>query len=136
MPGRFDLDTEGKNKKRFGLEEDTKTKKRKSRQQEDRLAKKGGGRRVVASGALPGKPGDVEFDKFLVEAKRTDGIGIYLSDKKLLKAEDEAASQGCAPAVAFDLDGRTRGRKKWILIPEDVFFPMLEALGGSADKWA
>jgi len=141
VAGRFSLggDEPRKPKKRFSLEDKTPTKRQKSMAQEDRLAdraRKAHGRRVPASGALPGMPGDVEVFRFLLEAKRTDGAGLYLSDKKIEKAEEEAAGRAMVPGLAHELEGKKRGRQRWVTIPEDVFYALLDAVGGEAEKWA
>jgi len=132
-------DSPRKSSKGFNLEDKEPTKRQKSMAQEDRLAaraRQSQGRRVPASGAIPGMPGDVEVFRFLLEAKRTDSAGLYLSEVKLGKAEDEAVGKAMVPGIAHELGGKKKGRQNWITIPEDVFFAMLDAVGGEAEKWA
>lgn len=140
MARSFSLgDEEGRCRDGFSLERRQPTKRQKSMAQEERLAqraRKCHGRRVPASGAIPGMPGDVEVFRFLMEAKRTDSAGLYISETKIEKIENEAASKALVPAISQELTGKTRGRQTWVTIPEDVFFAMLDAVGGETDVWA
>ena len=142
MARRFSLEGDSgsrKSDKRFSLEDKTPTKHQKATAQEDRLAdraRQSQGRRVPASGSIPGMPGDVEVFRFLVEAKGSDSAGLYLSEIKLSKIEEEAAGKAMVPAVAHEMRGKKRGRQKWVTIPEDVFFALLDAVGGEAESWA
>lgn len=110
------------------------TKKEKSLRQERRVAKKGRGHAVPGSGNQLGKPGDVRLrrhsktriEDILVECKRTDNIGIYLSDKVLRKHESEAADDGKTPVFQVDMDGRKNGRRRWFLVPEELWDEFLD----------
>lgn len=113
----------------------SKQKRAKSIKQEDRVAKGGGGYRQPASGALSGvgRKGDVKgVGNYLIECKRSDRKldekGLYLSHDVLLGIELEAAAVGKTPVLQVDLDGRPRGRKRWFVVPDDVFY---EALAGA-----
>jgi len=105
------------------------SKKEKSLRQERRVAKRGSGHAVPGSGNQIGRPGDVRLrhrgkitiEDILVENKRSDNVGLYLSDATLAKHEDEAASDGRTPVFQFDIDGRKKGRKRWFLIPEELW---------------
>lgn len=79
---------------------------RASRKQEREVAEILGGRVVRASGALPGKGGDVEAGRFLVEAKRTDKRQFTFKLETWQKIEDEAALAGKTPAMVLDMGGR------------------------------
>jgi len=115
---------------------DEATKKEKSLRQERRVAKRGKGHTVPGSGNQIGRPGDVRltrksssktaFEDILVENKRTDNMGFYLSDGTLAKHEAEAVADGKTPVFQFDMDGRKKGRKRWFLIPEELWDELIE----------
>lgn len=113
-------------------ERPSKDKRARSIKQEDRVAKAGGGFRQPASGALSGvtRKGDVKgVANYLIECKRSDRNldqkGVYLSHEVLLGIEEEAAHAGKTPVLQIDLDGRPKGRKRWFLVPDDVFYESL-----------
>lgn len=136
--GSFSLDGQ-KPKRRggFSLEDHVPTKKAKSLAHEDKIAKDGGGWRVPASGAIGGMPGDVTgISRFLIDGKGSDTSGMHLTQKDIEKVEAEAASQGLVPAIGLQLRGKRLGRKEWMVIPQDVFFAMLDVCGWEYEKWA
>jgi hypothetical protein len=69
-----------------------KTPKEKSRKQEEKLAQKGF--LTPASGATPFLKGDVSFEDYLVEAKRTDKKSMTIQEEWLQKIFEEAVSTG------------------------------------------
>lgn len=99
--------------------------------EEGRLAEELGGRRVPASGSLPGRPGDVELRHFLIDRKGTKNatmISIVLSD--LVKITREASGLGLCPAMLYAFEGVEDvggSEKEWVLIPKSVFAKVLAA---------
>jgi len=111
-----------------------KKKRKKSIKQEDRVAKKLGGRRQKASGALPGHRGDVRMPELLVEAKRTDNQSISIKLSYLEKITREAISCDCIPACAIEFGGTPPlVDKDWILVPSAFLRELLDAYRGEED---
>lgn len=103
-------------------------KRKKSMKQEDRLAKKLGGRRQKASGALPGNRGDVRMPELLAEAKRTDKKSISIKLSYLEKISKEAVSCDCVPAVAIEFgDTPPLVEKDWVMVPAGFLRELLDA---------
>lgn len=110
------------------------TKKQKSVKQENRAGKLGRGHRVPGSGNQIGRPGDARqhrvtstsIEDILVECKRTDNIGLYLSDSVLEKHEREAAADGRTPVFSIEIGGRKKGRTRWYVIPEELYEELFE----------
>jgi hypothetical protein len=110
-------------------------KRKKSIKQEDRVAKKIGGRRQVASGAFPGHRGDVRSDELLVECKRTDKKSISVTIAYLKKISKEASAYGRTPAVSISFEGIKPAfegapslvDQDWVLIPARFLTEMLGA---------
>jgi hypothetical protein len=110
-------------------------KNKKSRKQEDRVASKVGGRRVSGSGnQMPAmrvksgyrntscKPGDVNAQDFLMEAKRTDAGSIRITGDMLTKIEAQAAMKGRLPALAIEIGAMLpMTEKDWVMMPLSVF---------------
>jgi hypothetical protein len=102
---------------------------RKSRKQEERVAKRVGGRRQPASGALPvpSLKGDIREDRFLIEAKRTDAKSLSIKSEWLMKIESQAEAVGKLPAVSIEIAGTLpMAEKDWCLIPMHVFRSLLD----------
>lgn len=76
-----------------------------SMRQEENIAADLGGRRVPASGALPGLPGDVKSAEWLVEAKCTQAQQYTLTLATLYKVRREAASVGRKWAMQVMMSG-------------------------------
>jgi len=102
----------------------------KSKKQELRFAKKAGGQRVPASGALPGMPGDVKADglkNFLIENKITKYSGIYIKPLWLKKIVAEAITQNRHPAVGITLSGQAPPvPKDWVMVPLELWLEVFE----------
>ena len=77
-----------------------KTPKQKSQEQEKRIAKKGFV--TPASGAFWPFKGDVSFENYLVEAKRTDKKGIRLTEDVLEKIYKEATNDGKIAGIELE----------------------------------
>jgi len=93
-----------------------------SKEQEKRVAKKMGGRRQPASGALPGIPNDVSTDEFLVECKRTKYSGMGIKGDWIERLDEVAIMHGKIPCIELEFDGLPDGvTKHWMMIPFDVF---------------
>lgn len=83
---------------------------------EEYLAKELGGKRVKGSGCWPGRPQDVKFSGFLMQAKRTEKKSISVRDHDLRRVEEDAANSGRVPAfrIGFGKPGQT---EDWIMFP-------------------
>lgn len=77
-----------------------KSRKRKSINQEKRLAKRGF--RMPASGALWPFKGDVEFERYLTEAKRTDKKSIRVCEQWLALIFDQATNKGKLAGIELE----------------------------------
>jgi len=106
-------------------------KRKKSMKQEDRLAKKLGGRRQKASGAVPHSRGDVRTVELLTEAKRTDKKSISIKVDYLAKITKEATAYNCIPAVAIAFENTpTMVDKDWVMIPSSFLEELLDCFRG------
>ena len=117
---------------------------RKSKKQETRFAKKVGGRRQIGSGnrnirkgdagtatgmtarGRDFRPADINHDKFLFEAKRTDAKRITIEGAWLLKICAEAESLGKLPAITWEIGGLTLVEKDWVAVPASIFNALLD----------
>ena len=70
------------------------------------MAKKMGGKVVMASGALPGSGGDVDLPDYLVECKTTKHKQFTLTLDTWKKIAREAALAGKIPLMQIDMDGK------------------------------
>lgn len=78
-----------------------KSPKEKSQEQEKRIAKEGF--KTPASGAFWTHKGDVKFEDYLIEAKRTDKKGIRITEKMLKKIFEEAVEEGKIAGMEIEL---------------------------------
>jgi Holliday junction resolvase len=93
-----------------------------SKEQEKRVARKIGGRRQPASGALPGIPNDVSSDEFLIECKRTKYSGMGIKGEWIQKLDEVAIMHGKTPCLELEFDGLPDGTTKhWMMVPFDYF---------------
>jgi hypothetical protein len=104
-----------------------------AKRQEQKMASRLGGRRQLASGAMPGHRGDVLTDEWLGEVKFTAARSFRLTLRALRKIEKEAASIGRQPffAIEFRRDGEG---EMWVIVPRyvaDEFLGDLEADRGT-----
>lgn len=103
----------------------------KSKKQEDRVAKKLGGKRQKASGALPFHKGDVKTVELLIEAKRTDNASMSIKREWLEKITMEAAVSSKTPAVSIEFEGtHPLVDKDWIMVPSRFFQELLSRYRG------
>jgi hypothetical protein len=94
-----------------------------SRKHEDRLAKKVGGRRQVASGAFWSAKGDVRSDDLLIEHKWTGKATVTIKAAVLEKIVKEAITVSRMPVLGFHLNGAD-----YVMLQEDDFLEMLHYL--------
>lgn len=94
-----------------------------SRKHEDRLAKKLGGQRVVASGAFWSKKGDVRTKDLLVEHKFTGKASFSLKATVLEKIVKEAIMDSRMPVLGISLNN-----EDYIILLEDDFIEMREKI--------
>lgn len=90
------------------------------RKSEKRIAKKLGGRRTPASGAMAGAKGDTVLPDFLLESKATSGVSFSLRKEVLDKITREALEKNKVPAVSISftpLSGEARQNGDWVAIP-------------------
>ena len=92
-----------------------------SRRQEKRTANEGGGRQVIASGALPGRKGDVRLDDWLVECKTTNSQSYRFKKSEWQQHSIDAALTGRKPMFEIDLDG-----EELIVLTRDEFFRLIK----------
>ncbi len=90
---------------------------RRSRRQEQRTAQQGGGRQVIASGALPGRKGDVRLKDWLIECKTTQSKSYRFTLKEWQDHCVDAAMTGRKPAFEVDISG-----EEFFVIPRQEFF--------------
>jgi hypothetical protein len=90
---------------------------RRSRRQERRTAKQGEGRQVIASGALPGRKGDVQLKDWLIECKTTEAKSYRFTLKEWQSHCVDAALTGRKPAFEVDISG-----EEFFVIPREEFF--------------
>ena len=101
-----------------------------STKQEKIVAKKVKGKRVSNSGAPLFEAGDVKTDKFCIECKTATKAQKSFSIKQewILKAQEEAFSQGKPYwALAFNFGGENQS-KNWYIINEDRFKELIAIL--------
>lgn len=94
---------------------------------ETKLAKDLGAKLKFASGAVPGFKGDMETDKFLIEAKSTVNGSMSLKHEWLAKISREARLDDKLPALAVSFtkgDGNPFPSGQWVCIPLNVFKEM------------
>lgn len=94
---------------------------KRARRSELELAKSTGGRRQPASGALPGRKGDVRTNGFLVEDKFTDAKSYTLKADDWRKIEQEAAMTppGLRPRMRITITGLP---KLCVLLEDDYLY--------------
>jgi hypothetical protein len=88
---------------------------------EKKLAKRLGGRRTPASGALDGFKGDIVLNEFLIDDKLTDGKSITVTKDMIMKINREAREAGKSPVLSLSFKGLGLAGDTWYLIPEHVF---------------
>jgi hypothetical protein len=111
-----------------------KEQRRKSMKQEDRVAKRVGGYRQKASGALPGNRGDVKGVELLGECKRTDKKSISITLAYLEKITHEAVAYDKIPAVAIEFGNTPKMvSRDWVMVPADFMQDLLEAYRGGSN---
>ena len=92
-----------------------------SRRQEKRSAKDGGGRQVLASGALPGRPGDVLLKEWMLECKTTTTLSYRFTKHEWQKHCIDSSLVGRKPAFEISLDG-----EELIVISREEFFNLIQ----------
>jgi len=97
-----------------------------SKKQESRVAQRSGGRRVPASGALPGIKGDVSGKLHLIECKTTGKKSIRIEQRWLTKIAREAAMKHKMPGLVFSFpDIASDVDQDWIAVPMRDFVNLL-----------
>jgi len=93
-----------------------------SKDQEKRVAKRAGGKRVPASGSIPGIKGDVEARIHLLECKTTGKKSLRIEQKWLAKISREAQMKHkdvglvmSFPQMPSDVE------QDWVMIPLAAF---------------
>ena len=94
-----------------------------SQKHEKRIAKKIGGSRNAASGALWSRKGDVRSDDLLIEHKWTGKKSFSLKADVLEKIVREAILESRMPVLGVSLNN-----KNYVLLIEDDFLEMREKL--------
>lgn len=82
--------------------------------------------RQPMSGALPGKPGDVKLERFLLDSKETETKSLILTYQDFVKLTAEAKSIDKIPGFVITLQGLPV-YSEWVAIPLSVFAKMIEA---------
>ena len=90
-----------------------------SQKHEKRLAKKIGGKRNAASGALWSRKGDVRSDDLLIEHKWTGKKQFTVKSDVIKKNVREAILEGRMPVFGIHLDG-----EDYVILLEDDFIEM------------
>ena len=90
-----------------------------SKKHEKRLAKKIGGTRNAASGALWARKGDVRSDDLLIEHKWTGKKQFTIKSDVLKKNVREAILEGRMPVLGIHLDG-----EDYVILLENDFLEM------------
>lgn len=105
---------------------------RRARRSEEELAKSSGGRRQPASGALPGRKGDVRENGFLVDDKFTDAASYTITKKTWRKIEQEAAQTppGMRPRMRLTINGLP---KLCVMLEDDYLYLSARAASADAD---
>jgi len=104
--------------------DDEKSQKAKSNQSEKELAKKLGGKRQPASGAITGHKGDVKTSELLIDLKETDSKSIIVKLGDLHKIMNEANGEGKDPALVLRFNKAKVIDKEWIVLPLEVYEEM------------
>lgn len=99
---------------------------KRSIEQEKNAAKRYGGKRVPASGAMPGSKGDVrDKGRLMVECKFTRAKSYRLKLEDLMKLESEA---GANEAPVFEIEFHSvHPHRRYVVIP-DWYYEHLEGL--------
>ncbi len=92
-----------------------------SRRQERRTALEGGGRQVLASGALPGRKGDVVLSDWLVECKTTGNKSYRFKKEDWQSHCIDASLVGRKPVFEINLDG-----EELIVVSRREFFSLIK----------
>ena len=92
-----------------------------SRRQEKRSAQQGGGRQVIASGALPGRKGDVVLRDWMLECKTTSTLSYRFTKHEWQSHCIDASLAGRKPAFEISLDG-----EELIVISREEFFNLIQ----------
>ena len=92
-----------------------------SRRQEKKSAIDGKGRQVIASGALPGRKGDVSLDEWLLECKTTQSSSYRFTKVGWQDHCIDASLTGRKPAFEINLDG-----EGLIVISREEFFNLIK----------
>lgn len=101
-----------------------------SKDQEKRVAKRSGGKRVPASGALPGIKGDVDSRIHLLECKTTGKKSLRVEQKWLAKISREARMKhkDAGLVVSFP-EMPSDVEQDWVMIPMEAFKRLVEDEG-------
>ncbi len=94
-----------------------------SRKHEDRLAKKLGGKRTVASGAFWNRKGDVRTTDWLVEHKWTGKASFSIKAAVLEKIVNEAILDSRMPVLGISLNDQN-----YCLVLEDDLIEMRDTI--------
>jgi len=100
---------------------------------ERKTAKRLGGRTRPGSGSVEGCKGDIALPDYLVENKSTEHKSISLKLSWLDKISREAREEGKEPALSIqfvDKAGNSEKHGRWVMIREDEFNGILEAVNG------
>jgi len=98
-----------------------------SKDQEKRVAKRSGGSRVPASGALPGIKGDVEARIHLLECKTTGKKSLRIEQKWLAKIAREARMKGKDAGLVMSFPQMPSDvEQDWVMIPLVAFKQMVD----------
>jgi hypothetical protein len=99
----------------------------KSRKQENNLAKKLGGKRQKASGAVTHHRGDVSTKELLFEAKRTDKDSMSLKKEWLEKITKEALVSNRIPALSIEFgEIEQLVENSWVAVPLRFFTELMD----------
>ena len=108
---------------------------KKSRKQENILAKKIGGKRQKASGAVTHHRGDVSCKEILFEAKRTDKESLSIKKEWLSKISKEALMVGKVPGFSFEIgEAEQLIEMSWTAVPTNFFQELLECYRAMGEK--
>lgn len=105
---------------------------------EKEMAELLGGHAQPASGATPGKKGDIvlgdgllTLDRFLLESKETTAGSILIDGRVLTKISREAMEVSRTPGLVITIEKLPSSvPNTWVAVPIDVFAEMLEARKG------
>jgi len=113
-----------------------KDRKRKSTVSEKRFAATYGAERVIGSGCLPGRKGDLKIDEFLLDLKTTNGeYTVRRTD--LVKITKEAREANRKPGLIIELEGPIVDPffpQHWIVFPFHIYREMMERCGYESGK--